>query len=74
MEKDGEVGMKECIMACEESRTSDIPMYVQDLIRCKDCKHRDPEDGKCDSGHTIQWHLPRPDDWFCADGEPKEFT
>ena len=41
------------------------------VIRCKDCKHRDPEDGKCDSGHGIQWQLPRPDDWFCADGEPR---
>lgn len=39
------------------------------VIRCKDCKHRDPEDRKCDSGHGIQWQLPRPDDWFCADGE-----
>lgn len=43
-----------------------------ELIRCKDCKHRDPEDGKCDCGHAIQWQLPRPDDWFCADGERKE--
>lgn len=42
------------------------------VVRCKDCKHRDPEDGKCDSGHGIQWQLPRQDDWFCADGERKE--
>ena len=40
-----------------------------ELIRCKDCKHRDPEDFKCDHGHDIHWELPRPDDWFCADGE-----
>ena len=39
------------------------------VVRCKDCKHRDPEDKKCDSGHFIQWQLPRDDDWFCADGE-----
>ena len=39
------------------------------LIMCKDCKHRDPEDKKCDSGHGIVWQLPRPDDWYCADGE-----
>ena len=44
---------------------------TEDLIRCRDCKHRDPEDHKCDSGHAIQWQLPRPDDWFCADGERK---
>ena len=38
------------------------------IVRCKDCKHRDPEDHKCDCGHDIQWQLPRADDWFCADG------
>lgn len=42
------------------------------IIRCKDCKHRDPEDKKCDSGHGIVWQLPRDDNWFCADGERKE--
>lgn len=41
----------------------------QQIVRCKDCKHRDPEDHKCDCGHDIQWQLSRPDDWFCADGE-----
>lgn len=40
-----------------------------EIVRCKDCKHRDPEDKKCDSGHFILWQLPREDDWFCADGE-----
>lgn len=40
-------------------------------VRCKDCKHRDPEDCKCDCGHDILWQLPRDDDWFCADGERK---
>lgn len=43
-----------------------------ELIRCKDCKHRDPEDRKCDCGHGILWQLPRDDDWFCADGERRE--
>ena len=42
---------------------------VGELVRCKDCIHRDPEDFKCDCGHDIHWELPRPDDWFCADGE-----
>ena len=42
------------------------------VVRCKDCKHRDPEDKKCDCGHAIQWQLPRDDDWFCADGERKD--
>lgn len=39
------------------------------VVRCKDCKHRDPEDKKCDCGHDIRWQLPRDDDWFCKDGE-----
>ena len=45
---------------------------LHELVRCKDCKHRDPEDFKCDCGHDIHWELPRPDDWFCADGERKD--
>ena len=43
-----------------------------DIVRCKDCKYRDPEDFKCDCGHDIHWELPRPDDWFCADGERRK--
>ena len=43
-----------------------------DIILCKDCKHRDPEDKKCDSGHFIRWQLPRDDDWFCADAERRK--
>ena len=38
-------------------------------IRCKDCRHRDPEDHKCDCGHDIIWQLPRDDKWYCADAE-----
>lgn len=43
-----------------------------EVVRCKDCKHRDPEDKKCDFGHDIIWQLPRRDDWYCADGERKD--
>lgn len=42
------------------------------VVRCKDCKHLDPEDKKCDCGHTILWQLPRDDNWFCADGERRD--
>ena len=44
---------------------------IKKLVRCNECRHRDPEDHKCDCGHDIQWQLPRADDWFCADGEEK---
>ena len=44
----------------------------EEIVRCKDCIHRDPEDFKCDCGHDIHWELPRPDNWFCADGKRME--
>ena len=56
------------IVAMEQKYEEDVADVVP-VVRCKDCKHRDPEDKKCDSGHFIQWQLPRDDDWFCADGE-----
>ena len=43
----------------------------KELVRCKNCRHRDPEDNKCDCG-GIPWDtqvLPVPDDWFCPKGE-----
>ena len=43
-----------------------------DIVQCKDCRHRDPENKKCDCGHDIMWQLPRTDEWFCADGERRK--
>ena len=40
-----------------------------EVVRCGECRHRDPEDKKCDCGHDIIWQLPRGDDWYCADAE-----
>lgn len=42
------------------------------VVRCKDCKHRDPADHGCDcAGHEMLMGgiIPMPDNWFCADGE-----
>lgn len=41
------------------------------VVRCRECKHRDPEDKKCDCGC---WHIPftTKDDDFCSYGERKE--
>ena len=64
--------MIEFIITCQSEHDSNGNYKVErwkELVRCKDCKHRDPEDFKCDCGHDIHWELPRPDDWFCADGE-----
>ena len=45
------------------------------VVRCKECKKRDPENHTCDCG-THEWVkgkvIPVPDDFFCADGEKKE--
>ena len=44
---------------------------VRPVVRCKDCRHRDPEDHKCDSGETERQGCPFKvaDDYFCAYGE-----
>ena len=43
---------------------------VVPVVRCKDCKHRDPEDKRCDCGC---WHNPftTNDNDFCNYGERK---
>ena len=47
-----------------------LPSVNPQIIRCKDCKHRDPEDKKCDCGC---WHFPfvTKDDDFCSYAEAK---
>lgn len=42
-----------------------------EVVRCKDCKHRDPEDKRCD--HHMGGNIPfsRKDDDFCSYGERK---
>lgn len=50
-------------------KIKELPSAEPQIIRCKECKHRDPEDKKCDCGHDIRWQLPRRDDWYCADAE-----
>ena len=44
---------------------------VKPLVRCKDCRHRDPEDHKCDCGGMERQGCPFKvaDDYFCAYGE-----
>ena len=44
---------------------------VVPVVRCKDCKHRDPEDKWCDCGC---WHTPftTNDNDFCSYGERRE--
>ena len=45
-----------------------------EVVRCKDCRHRDPEDNKCDSGalERAGCIFPVQDDYFCSFGERRE--
>lgn len=44
---------------------------VREVVYCKDCRHHDPEDHKCDCGGTERQGCPFKvaDDYFCAYGE-----
>lgn len=49
----------------------EIEIKQMELVTCRHCRHRDPEDGKCDCG-GMPWDtqvFPVPDDWFCPNGE-----
>lgn len=51
---------------------SDCPLI--DIVPCKECKHRDPEDKKCDCGKFERQGciFPVADDYFCKYGERRE--
>lgn len=51
-----------------------ITADVEPVVRCKDCKHRDPEDLKCDCGELERAGciFSVSDNYFCAHGEKKE--
>jgi hypothetical protein len=66
------ISTKELHEALNEWIDGRPPVDAVPVVRCKNCKHRDPEDRKCDCGHDIMWQLPRGDDWYCADGKPKD--
>lgn len=50
----------------------DLPAAdVRPVVLCRDCRHRDPEDHKCDCGQLERAGcvFPVDDDYFCAYGE-----
>ena len=58
-----------------ETEAIELPAAdVAPVVRCKDCKHRDPEDHKCDSGQLERAGciFPVDDDYFCAYGARME--
>ena len=53
-------------------RIKSIPAAdVREVVYCKDCRHRDPEDKKCDCGQLERAGcvFPVDDEYFCAYGE-----
>lgn len=63
------VSQKEFEQLAEWLRELQERRKAPEIVRYGECRHRDPEDKKCDCGHDIIWQLPRGDDWYCADAE-----
>ena len=42
------------------------------VVRCTECKHRDPENHHCDHPAGATNYFPRKDDDFCSYGERKD--
>ena len=62
-------GMELVKKAENETPTAD----VQEVVRCKDCIHRDPEDKKCDCSFQAKGGIfPMDDDDFCSYGERRK--
>ena len=62
---------RDAARAVKEKLASIPAADVAPVVRCKECRHRDPEDHKCDSGEMERQGCPFPvhDDYFCAYGE-----
>ena len=45
-----------------------------EVVRCRECRHRDPEDHQCDCGEMARQGCPFPvgDDYYCAYGERRK--
>ena len=77
LERDGwrmsrTVQIDEKTMELQTRKPTDFPAVEPqpEIIRCKDCKHRDVEDGFCEGrGWPMQLV---PDDGFCDKGERSE--
>lgn len=64
--------MAEYIFEKIAKNSDGVDSYINhgELVRCKDCKHRDKYDCNKLTFGDIKCGVP--DDWFCADGERKE--
>ncbi len=72
MYKDAERNPDHVFWVTQHLAIDNIPAAdVRPVVLCKDCRHRDPEDHKCDCGGTERQGCPFKvaDDYFCAYGE-----
>ena len=60
-------GFNDAMLFIEDAPTVD----VIEVVRCKDCVHRDPEDRKCEH-HMSNNIFTRQDNDYCSYGERKE--
>ena len=61
-----------CALGIAAKSINELPAAdVRPVVLCKDCRHRDPEDHKCDCGQLERAGcvFPVDDDYFCAYGE-----
>ena len=75
MYKDAEAHPDHTFWTSQHEALRNIPAAdVRPVVLCRDCRHRDPEDRKCDSGETERQGCPFPvhDDYFCAYGEASD--
>ena len=57
----------------ERESMKEVAEDVVQVVRCKDCIHRDPEDKKCDCSFQAKGGIfPMDDDDFCSYGERKD--
>ena len=70
-----EIGEAPCKSCGIHDMLEEVEAYpaadVRPVVLCKNCRHRDPEDHKWDSGETERQGCPFPvhDGYFCAYGE-----
>jgi len=70
-----EIGEAPCKSCGIHDMLEEVEVYpaadVLPVVLCRDCRHRDPEDRKCDSGEMERQGcvFPVDDDYFCAYGE-----
>ena len=77
---DADFACKGCIrygtsLPCEECVVNDAPTVdAVPVVRCRECKHCDPENYHCDHPMGTTAPLSRKPDDFCSYGERKEGT